>query len=182
VLPNFVIVGAPKCGTSSLARWLMEHPEVYVVPEKELHFFTGYWNQGVDWYENCFAPDGERAVGEASPTYLQNHTAHARMQSLIPDAKLIAIMRNPVDRAYSHYWHWKDRKGVTVSFEEAIEPELAGGSDVYVTPGRYAEHLEHLWQHFPRELTQLTRTRCSARSAASSRSTTRPCRSRSAAS
>jgi hypothetical protein len=155
VLPNFVIVGAPKCGTSSLARWLMDHPEVYVVPEKEIHFFTGYWEQGLDWYENCFSPNGEPLVGEASPTYLASHVAHERMAAHIPGAKLIAMLRNPVDRAYSHYWHWHDRKGEKRSFEEVIAPELAGEEGIYLTPGRYAEHLEALEERFPRERIQV---------------------------
>src|SRR4051794_34667074 len=143
MLPNFVIVGAPKCGTSSLARWLMQHPEVYLVPEKELHFFTGFWDQGIGWYENCFSPNGQRAIGEASPSYLADHTAHERMASVIPDAKLIAMVRNPIDRAYSHYWHWRDRKGVKGSFEEVIAPELAGDPQgLYLRPGRYMEHLQ----------------------------------------
>lgn len=155
MLPNYLIVGAPKCGTSSLARWLEEHPDVYMVPEKELHFFTAYWDQGAEWYERCFAPTGERAVGEASPTYLANHVAHERMAQLVPGAKLIAMLRNPVDRAYSHYWHWHDRKGEKRSFEEVIEPELGGEDGIYLAPGRYAEHLEALRQHFADEQLQL---------------------------
>jgi hypothetical protein len=151
MLPNYLIVGAPKCGTSSLARWLEQHPQVYMVPEKELHFFTGYWEQGLDWYEACFQPNGEPLVGEASPAYLANHTAHERMASIVPDAKLIAMVRNPVDRAYSHYWHWHDRKGEKRSFEEVIAPELAGTDDLYLAPGRYLEHIEALLEHYPRE-------------------------------
>jgi len=149
VLPNFVIVGAPKCGTSSLAAWLRDHPDVYVVPEKELFYFTSEWERGQNWYEQCFAADGQRAVGEATPTYLHEHRAHERLASVIPDAKLIAIVRNPVDRAYSHYWHWRERKGEEREFDEAIAPELAGTDDVFLAPGRYAEHLEALGQHFP---------------------------------
>src|SRR3954454_20333199 len=75
VLPNYLIVGAPKCGTSSLARWLEQHPDVYMVPEKELHFFTGFWEQGLDWYKQCFAANGEPRVGEASPSYLADPVA-----------------------------------------------------------------------------------------------------------
>ena len=110
MLPNYLIIGAPKCGTTSLAAWLDEHPQVYMVPEKELHFFSGYWEQGLDWYEQCFVPNGKPLVGEASPSYLENPVARERIASVLPGAKLIAMMRNPVDRAYSQYWHWRDRK------------------------------------------------------------------------
>lgn len=148
MLPNFVIVGAPKCGTSSLAAWLRDHPDVYVVPEKELFYFTSEWERGRDWYETCFAVKGQSAVGEATPTYLHEHRAHERMASVIPEARLIVMVRNPVDRAYSHYWHWRERKGEERSFENAIAPELAGADDVFLAPGRYAEHLAALGRHF----------------------------------
>ena len=151
MLPNFVIVGAPKCGTSSLAAWLRDHPDVYVVPEKELFYFTSEWERGQAWYEQCFAAKGEAAVGEATPTYLHEHRAHERLASVVPEAKLIAMVRNPVDRAYSHYWHWRERKGEEREFEDAIASELDGGDDVCLTPGRYAEHLAALEQHFPPE-------------------------------
>jgi hypothetical protein len=155
VLPNFVIVGAPKCGTSSLAAWLRDHPDVYVVPEKELFYFTSEWERGQRWYEQCFAANGQKAVGEATPTYLHEHRAHARLADVIPDAKLIAMVRNPVDRAYSHYWHWHERKGDERTFEEAIAPELAGErDDVFLAPGRYAEHLRALGDHFAPEQIQ----------------------------
>ena len=146
-----MIVGAPKCGTSSLAVWLRDHPDVYVVPEKELFYFTSEWERGQKWYEQCFAAHGESAVGEATPTYLHEHRAHARLASVIPDAKLIAMVRNPVDRAYSHYWHWRERKGDERSFDDAIVPELSGGDDVFLAPGRYAEHLRALGEHVPPE-------------------------------
>lgn len=151
MLPNFVIVGAPKCGTSSLAAWLRDHPDAYVVPEKELYYFTSEWERGQKWYEQCFAPDGQRAVGEATPTYLHEHRAHERMAAVIPQARLIAMVRNPVDRAYSHYWHWRERKGEERAFDDAIAPELAGEDGVFLTPGRYAEHLAALANHFPPE-------------------------------
>ena len=154
MLPNFVIVGAPKCGTSSLAAWLRDHPDAYVVPEKELYYFTSEWERGLDWYETCFAAEGRSAVGEATPTYLHEHRAHERMASTIPAAKLIAMVRDPVDRAYSHYWHWRERKGEARDFESAIAPELAGQDGVYLAPGRYAEHLEALARHFPPEQLQ----------------------------
>jgi hypothetical protein len=105
-LPNFLIVGAMKSGTTSLARYLGAHPQAYVAPEKEINFFErGYvWNRGVDWYASRFEGAGDAlAVGEASPSYMYWPTAIERMASVVPDARLIALLRDPVERAYSHY-------------------------------------------------------------------------------
>ena len=152
MLPSFVIVGAAKSGTTSLAAWLREHPDVYVVPEKELHFFSYEWERGVQWYEECFAAaNGQAAVGEATPNYLAHPEAPERMASVIPDAKLIALLRNPVDRAYSHYWHWRERMGEQRSFEEVVSSELSGTPERYLSGGRYLEQLERVLKHYPRE-------------------------------
>jgi hypothetical protein len=166
VLPNFLIVGAPKSGTTSLARYLADHPDAWVVPEKELRFFDQHYDLGRDWYRDRFAAAGsEQAIGEATPTYLINARAPARIAETLPDVRLIAILRNPVDRAYSHYWHWRERLGETRSFEQVVEDELAGkanGSDPiwrpeapetfpYLGYGRYAPQLENLARHFPPE-------------------------------
>ena len=164
-LPNYVIVGAPKSGTSSLARWLMDHPDAFLVPEKELHFFSHSPELGLDWYRSRFAAgEAKAAIGEASPSYLADDASHARMAEAIPDAKLIALLRNPVDRTYSHYWHWFDRKGERRSFAEVVEHELSApepitstrwdednpGAYSYLESGRYLSHLESLCTHFPR--------------------------------
>jgi hypothetical protein len=166
-LPTFVIVGAAKCGTSSLAAYLADHPEAYVVPEKELHFFTREWDRGLDWYRQCFAGAGDRrAIGEATPTYLAEPVALRRMAEVLPQARIIAMVRNPIDRAYSHYWHWHGRQGERRTFEEAIADELAAGPGGDTTPSWDAEHpqdyaylafgcyvpqLDRLCRHFSRE-------------------------------
>jgi hypothetical protein len=165
VLPNFVIVGAMKCGTSSLAKWLGDHPDAWVVPEKELHFFNQGWDRGLAWYESRFtASNGQARVGEASPTYLVDLDCHDRMASVLPDARLVAMVRDPVDRAYSHYWHWRERMGETRTFEQVVDDELAGkpGADrlvwnperpeeySYLGPGVYLKQLEHLASRFER--------------------------------
>ena len=165
-LPNYVIVGAPKAGTTSLARWLMEHPDAYLVPEKELHFFNNNWERGLDWYRSRFAAGaGRKAIGEASPFYLADTFTHERMANAIPNARLIALLRNPVDRAYSHYWHWHDRMGEKRTFAEVVEHELSSAGQPastvwdednpaaysYLAPGLYLGQLESLTRHFPRE-------------------------------
>lgn len=105
--PNFFIIGAPKCGTTSLASWLSRHPQIYVSPHKEpLHFNTGEaWVTTPDRgdYERLFKDADERhiAVGEASTWYLYSNTAVANIEAYAPEAKYIVCLRNPVDMAYS---------------------------------------------------------------------------------
>ncbi len=132
-LPDFVIIGGKKCGTTFLYHLLGQHPLVQPAASKELHFFDALFDEGAEWYRQCFpAPrqeDGRRTItGEASP-YIAHRYAPERMAQVIPEAQLIALLRNPVERAYSDYQMVarKDREHKT--FEEAIglqEPVDAG--------------------------------------------------------
>jgi Sulfotransferase domain len=125
-LPDFIIIGAPKCGTTSLYYLLAEHPYVEPAAAKELHFFSSHFDLGLDWYRRCFPrpryKDGRRTItGEATPSYLFDPYAPQRVAAAVPEARLIVVLRNPVDRAYSLY-QMAMRKGwdSTTSFEEAI--------------------------------------------------------------
>jgi hypothetical protein len=157
-LPTFVVVGAMRSGTSSLARWLRPHPEVFLALPKELHFFDEQYDRGTDWYRRRFADvDGERAVGEATPSYLYRGEAVERMAALLPDARLIAILRDPIERAYSHYWLERIRGREQRSFEDAVTAELGPhpvretpGSMTYLAWGRYLPQLERLGRLYPR--------------------------------
>lgn len=160
-LPNFLIIGAPRCGTSSLARYLRVHPEVFLAVPKELRFFDREFDRGLGWYQERFAAvDGERAVGEASPSYLYRAEAVERMAATVPNARLIAILRDPVARAYSHYWMERMRGRERRSFAEAVDAELHAGAGVsrsaeatglaYLDRGRYLSQLERVGQHYPR--------------------------------
>src|SRR3954449_7353640 len=166
-LPNFLIVGAPKCGTTSMADWLREHPDVWVPPEKELAFFDREERaDDVAWYRACFAPARrESAVGEATPTYMTRRETIDRIAALLPDARLIDMLRDPVDRAYSHYWHWYERKGERRTFAEIVDEELREErtGDVgrwaparpqgysYLAHGHYTRQLDWLEERFPPE-------------------------------
>lgn len=152
--PNFLLIGAHKAGTSSLAAYLDAHPEVFVVPEKETHFFDEHFDRGIAWYESRFdGARGERAVGEATPTYLYLDDALERMAHHLPDVKLLVLLRNPVDRAYSHYW-WTRVVFERRTFEEAARAEMAGARAPwgygYVSDGLYLERLERLRHFYPR--------------------------------
>lgn len=159
-LPNFVIIGAMRSGTSSLAGYLASHPDLFMAPRKELHFFNRYFDRGVDWYAEQFAGATEAAVGEATPTYIYDARSIDRMAEVVPEARIIAILREPVSRAYSHYWFNRSRGHEDLSFEQALEAEpgrLASSDPLmrarysYVDRGRYADQLEHVLARFPAE-------------------------------
>lgn len=113
-LPNLVIIGAMKCGTTSLHRYLKLHPQIYMAPAKELDFFIQkrpFYQRGLSWYESNFnsaQAKGKAIVGEASPNYTKCHAfpdVPKCMHEVIPNAKLIYILRDPIKRAVSHYLH-----------------------------------------------------------------------------
>lgn len=152
MLPTFVIIGAMRSGSTSLYKHLQGHPQVFM-PRKEIHFFDRRWDNGLDWYGHRFdGYAGQPAVGEATPTYMSDPVALARMGEVIPGARLLAILRDPVERAYSHYWmeHARERDGRT--FAEAVADELAGeGTSDYLARGRYAAQLAGVDAVYPRD-------------------------------
>ena len=127
-LPDFVIIGAQKSGTTTFHYLLAQHPLVRPPVYKELHFFDRHFDEGVEWYRRCFPPprlkDGHETItGEATPSYLLNPLVPERAAGVVPQAQLIALLRNPADRAYSQYQK-RVRLGVeTRSFEEAVDEE-----------------------------------------------------------
>jgi hypothetical protein len=163
-LPNFVIIGAQKSGTTSLAYYLKAHPQVYMAPRKEVRYFDLNYDKGTQWYMEQFAGSKKkhRAVGEATPSYMSFEEVPARMAQVIPQARLIAILRDPVDRAYSHYWHNRSRGLQPLEFADALaaEPEHIASEDptdrryrfhVYEKRGHYLEQLQRVCQYYPRE-------------------------------
>jgi Sulfotransferase domain len=155
-LPTFLIIGTPKSGTTSLASYLSQHPEVFVSAEKELHFFDNRFDRGVDWYRSNFAGSaGARAVGEASPTYYMHADAIERMAGAVPDARLIALLRNPIDAAWSNYWMQRSLGFERRSFADAVLDELddrpMGRAVRYLGSGRYLEHLRRVGERYPRD-------------------------------
>jgi hypothetical protein len=159
-LPSFLIIGSMRSGTTALADHLRTHPDVFIPPRKELHFFSKYAGAGLDWYRSQFAEAREeRAVGEASPNYMYLPDAPARMAEVVPEARLMAILRNPVDRAYSHYVFNRSRGLEPLSFPEALEAEaerLREGELMdrlrysYVDRGRYLAQLQRVCEHYPK--------------------------------
>jgi hypothetical protein len=153
-LPDFLIIGSPKSGTTSLAAWLAAHPDVFVPPQKELHFFSrdDRWELGTEGYAAEFAGAGRRRLaGEATPNYLDDEGVAARLAATVPAARLIAILREPVERAWSHHCYDRDLGIDTTPFEQVVAS--AGGPDEhrYLWQGRYVRHLERYTALMPRE-------------------------------
>lgn len=130
--PNFFVLGAAKCGTTSLYHYLNQHPDVFFSTPKEPVFFEAQYERGLDFYRSHYYAGhrGERAIGEARTYHLYLPFVPQRLHESFPEAKLIALLRDPVDRAYSHWWHRFTRRLETRSFEDAIahnEALLADG-------------------------------------------------------
>ena len=107
-LPDYLIIGAQKSGTSSLFRYLGESPHVELPTAKEIHFFDNRFEMGLDWYRSHFPPGHTgkpRMTGEASPYYVFHPLAPERIRETLPDVRLVLLLRNPVERAVSHYYH-----------------------------------------------------------------------------
>jgi len=131
-IPNLFVIGAAKSGTTSLYSILMRHPEVFMSKPKATRFFISEkrYSNGLDWYLHTYFAGAEQYPirGEATPSYLaQAYKSAPRIRETIPgdQTKFIAIFRNPVDRAYSHYWYNRNTKqGVeNLSFEDALAME-----------------------------------------------------------
>ena len=170
-LPDAMIIGAMKSGTSSLHYYLTQHPAVIAPLRKEVHYFDLHYDQGERWYRANFGKAGQAGLNlDSSPYYLFHPLAPQRAHALVPEAKLIVLLRDPVRRAYSHYWHQRDKKRERLSFEDAVaaEPERVGDDEqrlargeieqshahqhyTYLARGRYAEQLERWLRFYPRE-------------------------------
>ncbi|GAB4362496.1 MAG: sulfotransferase [Cyanophyceae cyanobacterium] len=146
LLPDFLIIGVQKGGTTSLYRYLLQHPQVAPAATKEVHFFDLHYGQGLDWYRAQFPELGSRRgdrpvlTGEASPYYVFHPLAAQRIQEVMPTAKLIVLLRNPVDRALSHYFHEVRWGFETLDLEAALACEgdrLAGEAERMLDDGSY---------------------------------------------
>lgn len=172
-LPDFLIFGAQRSGTTNLYDILVRHPSVNAASHKEIHFFDMHYRRGERWYRGNFPAarqdaSGEALVcGEATPTYIAYESAPARVRDLIPEVKLIVLLREPVARAVSHYHHFRRLGNEQRSFEDAIAWEygyLTGGNSpllldspergsdpIYLSLSAYAPQLERWLSAFPRE-------------------------------
>jgi len=172
-LPDFLILGAQKAGTTALYSYLRRHPSITGPSWKEVSYFDRHYARGEAWYRGNFpnkARTRGKLVGEASPSYLFHPLGPQRVRELVPEARLIALVRDPVDRAHSHYHDEVALGREPLLFESALAAEderLRGEverlvadpryfsrewwSHAYQARGRYAEQLERWLAVFPQE-------------------------------
>lgn len=181
LMPDFLIIGGERCGTSSLYYYLTEHPGITSASTKETHFFDENFAKGLSWYRAQFPSSvykhyvktvfkRDLITGEGTPYYMLYPHAPKRTFEIVPNVKLIALLRNPVERAYSKYWIEKMAGFETWPFEDAIKGEherLAGEREKmlqdetyyshsfrhfsYLTRGIYVDQLQNWLQYYPRE-------------------------------
>jgi hypothetical protein len=159
-LPDFVILGAQRAGTTTLYAALAEHPQVRPALVKEIHFFDRNYARGLPWYRAHFSRGAPGTIaGEATPYYLFHPDVPERVAGALPAARFVVLLRDPVARAWSHYHHERSRGREPLTFQEAVdtEEERLGRDAVshqrfsYLARGRYAEQLERWFAAVPRE-------------------------------
>ena len=179
--PDFIVIGVQRGGTTSLYNYLTEHPAIASASMKEVHFFDNNYQRGINWYQGQFPTSMQKyynttlhkqffTTGEASPYYLFHPHTAKRAAEAVPQTKLIVLLRNPVERTYSHYYHEVELGHERLSFMDALDQEEARTRDetekmqraehyysynhqhyTYVARGKYAEQLENWFRYFPRE-------------------------------
>jgi len=154
MLPNLLIIGAQKCGTTSLHAYLDRHPDVYMAAEKELDFFIAdrAWRNGPDWYAGRFRDDAV-VRGEASPNYTGWPVwdgVPERAARVVPDARLVYVVRDPLERIESHYLQRRLEDGERGDIAAAIG-DVDDPQNLFVARSRYATQLECWLEHFPQE-------------------------------
>lgn len=181
ILPSFIIIGAQRCGTTSLYDYLSNHPQIIPSPVKELFYFDDYYTRPINWYKSFFPTEKQKEklerdlvarviTGEASPSYFFHPYAAKRIKETLPNVKLILVLRDPIERAYSHYNHIRRLNREPLSFEEALAKEVERITpDIeklakdefykadqrrdysYLTRGYYAKQLTEWYKYFPKE-------------------------------
>ena len=177
VLPDFIIIGSMKCGTTSLYYDICEHPCASAAARDEIGFFDSNFHLGLNWYRSMFPTKGQiedikhkegvAITGEDTPFYFWNPIAAKRIQKILPNIKLIIILRNPIDRAYSEYQDLVSRESNSPSFETFIENEINtrkkgiiiteenfeifNQNDSYLLKGIYIDQLKIWAGLFPKE-------------------------------
>ena len=180
--PSVFLVGAQKAGTSSLFNYLVQHPLVCRPIEKEIHYFDTSYGRGEAWYNAHFPSLSETAATpgaitlDASPYYLFHPDVAGRLKAYAPDARIIILLREPVGRAWSHYWHEWNKGYEPLGPVEALdaEPQRVPHPHTRIGPGRedrfnhqhfayaarseYAPQLERWWAHFPKDRVLILRS------------------------
>ena len=179
VLPDFLIIGVPRAGTTSLYNYMINHPSIKPPLWKEIGFFNEHYTKDITWYKSHFPSvllkyyieklkKKKFLTGEASPDYLFHPLAPRRIFEMIPKVKMIILLRNPIDRAWSHYWQSIRKNRETLSFEEAIRKQMkveqetnrekvsqknnyGANLNQYISTGIYPPRIKKYMEIFPKE-------------------------------
>jgi hypothetical protein len=150
MLPNFLIIGVPRGGTTWIQSNIRVHPEIFMPAKKEIHFFNREYQKGMRYYEKYFSKVAdEKAIGEATPDYLHKKDVAERIhKNLGEDIKFIISLRNPVDRLYSRFWNAKTRfkANKDLSFEEKIKLKPQ-----FIEEGFYIDHIQRYLNYYKKE-------------------------------
>ncbi|MBU1681465.1 sulfotransferase domain-containing protein, partial [Candidatus Micrarchaeota archaeon] len=166
-LPDFIIAGFPKCGTTSLYEYLIQHPSIFPAFSKETYFFHRHYSKGLLWYRAYFPTVLSKFVqrlrkrkfvtGEATPSYAADPSLHKKIYDMNPKIKLILLLRNPTDKAFSNFNHLV-RKGMADDIADAIKADLGTKENIrkpsfrnLVSGGIYLNYLKELYKVFPKE-------------------------------
>ncbi len=168
-IPDFLIIGAPKCGTTALAHFLNQHPNIFVSKHKEPRFFTalpgsmekkitgsgprlsGNFDKGWDWYASLFEEATEKQLkGEASTVYFANEDAASLIKEYCANTKIILMLRNPVNRIYSHYWQEHKLGFDFPDFEAMVETNHLR-LQYYKKISHYKIHIERYLAYFRKD-------------------------------
>ena len=171
-LPDFLVIGTQRGGTTSLFQALQRHPGIQGAPVKEVHYFDAHEDHGEDWYRAHFPVRAEGGrVGEATPYYLFHPRCPASVHAMLPEARLVVVLRDPVERAVSHHRHevrWGQEPEADLARSLALESERTRGEEErllrepgsfshahnhwsYRARGEYARQLRAWLEHYPRE-------------------------------
>lgn len=168
--PDFIIAGSQRSGTTSLFSFLSQDKHFFRPIKKEIHYFDNFYFKGIKWYKSHFPSKrykGQKLIGEASPYYMFHPLAMSRIATDLDGVKIILVLRNPIERAYSHY-KWEVSQGFeTLTFEDALKEEeirLKGEKEKiienpnyysfnyqhfsYTSRGNYAEQVRNIYQLF----------------------------------
>ena len=160
-LPNFIVIGTQKGGTTSLYEVLKKHPGIYLNDRKELHYFSTEYNNELKWYSDHFKEaKRNQKCGDITPFYLFHKESAKRIRDTTPNARLIVLLRDPVERTLSQYFHARRHGFETLCLREALEKEekrLSTGNiyniqkHSYLTRSKYMDQLMKYEKYFPKK-------------------------------
>lgn len=147
---SFFHVGPQKTATTWLYECLLEHPEIGCAISDSVHYFDIFHHRGSEWYASQFRPSASnQQLIDFTPSYIRSPWAPRRIADYNPEGRILLCLRNPIDRAFSHYWHEKKKDRYNFGFDEVLNNYDLFSS--WIEPGLYAEHIERFLGFFDRD-------------------------------